>query len=79
VGRHLYRLFDPRRDAWTDHFGFFHHHLFVVGLSAIGSATVQALRMNDSRLDGPLGPRHEAIVHGQYPPPWARSLIADPG
>jgi len=79
VGRHSYRLFDPRHDRWTDHFGFIHQYLFIVGLSAIGNATIEALQMNDGRLDGPLGSRHEAIVRGQYPPSWARPSLTEPG
>ena len=79
MGRHSYRLFDPRHDRWTDHFGFIHQYLFIVGISAIGNATIEALRMNDARLDGPLGSRHDAIVQGQYPPSWARPSLTEPG
>jgi hypothetical protein len=77
LGRRSHRLFDPRRDRWTDHFGFVHHHLLIVGLSVIGAATIEALRMNDSRLDGALGPRHLAILQGWYPPDWARLPAVD--
>jgi hypothetical protein len=76
VGRRSYRLFDPRHDSWVEHFGFVHRYLFVVGLTMIGNATINALQMNDARLDGPLGPRHEAILHGRYPPAWARANLA---
>jgi 5-methylcytosine-specific restriction endonuclease McrA len=72
AGRRTSRLFDPRRDRWSDHFSFMHGYLFFVGASAIGRATAEALRFNDSRLDGPLGPRHEAFIQGHYPPAWAR-------
>lgn len=75
AGRRAYRLFDPRRDAWTDHFVLAHAYLFIVGPVGIGRATQAALRFNDARLDGPLGPRHQAIVDGRYPPPWARRWL----
>ena len=71
VGRRTYRLFDPRRDRWQQHFVFLHNHLFIVGVSAIGEGTEQALRFNDSRVNGPLGTRHDAILVRRYPPTWA--------
>jgi hypothetical protein len=72
VGRRPFRLFDPRRDRWSEHFTYVHNYLFIVGLPVIGRATEQALRFNDPRLNGPLGARHDAILIGRYPPTWAR-------
>lgn len=72
-GRRRFRLFDPRRDRWPDHFYFLHGHLLIVGLPGIGQATERALQMNDSQPEGPIGTRHEAIVAGRYPPAWARA------
>ncbi len=40
-------LFDPRRDRWADHFDFAGPRL--VGLTAIGRATIRVLEMNDER------------------------------
>jgi len=40
----LVPLFHPRRDNWTDHFAW--EGTAVVGLTAIGRATVQLLAMN---------------------------------
>jgi 5-methylcytosine-specific restriction endonuclease McrA len=71
VGRHTVRLFNPRRDQWPEHFAFFHHHLIIRGISPIGRATELALSLNDPRLGGPLAQRHDFIVLGQFPPPWA--------
>jgi hypothetical protein len=65
------RLFDPRRDRWPDHFAFVHRYLFVVGISRIGRITERALGLNDARVGGPLGTRHDAILVGRYPPSWA--------
>ncbi|HEY7067076.1 MAG TPA: HNH endonuclease [Chloroflexota bacterium] len=73
AGGRTYRLFDPRRDRWPQHFVFAHNYLLIVGLPGIGQATERALGFNDARLGGPLGPRHDAILLGIYPPAWARS------
>ncbi len=37
----------PRRDRWSDHFTF--EGVCIVGVSAVGPATVQVLNMNDAR------------------------------
>ena len=39
-------LFNPRRDAWEEHFAF--HGALIIGLTPVGRATVQVLNMNDS-------------------------------
>jgi hypothetical protein len=41
----LVRLFDPRRDQWSDHFRF--EGGYIEGLSAIGRTTVHLLLMNE--------------------------------
>ncbi|MGH2350117.1 MAG: HNH endonuclease [Chloroflexota bacterium] len=76
VGSRTFRLFNPRRDHWPDHFVFFHTYLLIIGLVGIGQATQQLLGFNDSRLSGPLGPRHDAVLSGTYPPSWARAWTA---
>ncbi len=76
VGRQTIRLFDPRHDRWPDHFTFMNNYLFVVGVTAIGVATQQALRFNEDGIGGPLGTRHNTIVAGLYPP--ARIFRRDP-
>ena len=40
-------LFHPRRQQWIDHFAI--NGVHVVGLSAVGRATVQVLELNDAR------------------------------
>lgn len=40
-------VFHPRNDRWVDHFKFRGYR--VLGLTAVGRATVEALRMNDAR------------------------------
>ncbi len=39
-------IFNPRRDRWTDHFRW--QDVRVIGLTATGRATIQALKMNRS-------------------------------
>lgn len=41
------RLFDPRRDRWADHLPADLETGALIGLTAIGRATVAALRMNE--------------------------------
>jgi hypothetical protein len=43
--RNVVRLFDPRRQKWSDHFRASNGHVF--GRTAIGRATVSLLAMND--------------------------------
>jgi hypothetical protein len=44
-GRKIVRLFNPRRDKWTQHFRCDGAH--IVGKTPIGRASVALLRMND--------------------------------
>lgn len=39
-------LFHPRRHRWNDHFSWSEDGTMIIGLSAVGRATVQALNMN---------------------------------
>lgn len=48
----LVRLFNPRTDAWDDHFQLYGPTAEVIGLTSIGRATVDRLRMNESRQRG---------------------------
>jgi hypothetical protein len=75
AGRRSARLFDPRQDLWPEHFVFVHRYLFIRGLTDIGRATVDVLGLNDARLEGPLGPRHDAVLVDAYPPVWAHAWL----
>lgn len=44
------RLFHPNRQGWDDHFQWSQDSLFVIGRTAIGRATVIALRLNRPQL-----------------------------
>jgi hypothetical protein len=43
----LVRLFNPRLDRWNEHFAW--HGYVIRGLTSIGRATVETLRLNDER------------------------------
>ena len=47
TGRRLVRLFNPRRDRWSEHFTFFHSYLIIRGITPVGRATQVALAFND--------------------------------
>jgi len=72
VGQASHRLFDPRRDRWSEHLRLAPGNLFIVGVTGIGRATELALSLNDPRPTGPLGARQEMVLAGRYPPRWAR-------
>lgn len=40
-------LFNPRVQIWEEHFAWEQEGLYIVGLTPIGRATIQALRMNN--------------------------------
>lgn len=56
-------LFHPRRDFWHNHFRW--EGVGVIGLTAIGRATVIALNMNRPLI---LAIRQEEIALGRHPP-----------
>lgn len=63
------RLFDPRADAYAAHFEF--RGVTLVGVTPIGRATLETLRMNNLRSRGVRLTQQE---FGTYPPPpaWTR-------
>lgn len=58
-------LFNPRDQAWREHFAWSVDRLRVVALSATGRATVEALRMNRDRV---LLIRAADLTVGRHPP-----------
>lgn len=44
------RLFNPRRQQWEEHFAWNQSARFLIGLTATGRATIQALRLNREEL-----------------------------
>ncbi|NUO81364.1 HNH endonuclease [candidate division KSB1 bacterium] len=49
VRKSLIRIFDPRRDRWGDHFRWNPNKTRLIGRSAIGRATIEALQLNNDR------------------------------
>lgn len=43
-------LFHPRQEVWDTHFRWSNDHLYIIGLTSTGRATVDALEMNRPRL-----------------------------
>ena len=56
-------LFHPRTDRWTDHFAWRERQLD--GLTAVGRATIEALRLNDDRR---VKIRQAEELFGLFPP-----------
>jgi hypothetical protein len=56
-------LYDPRRDTWHEHFQW--DGVYLVGLTATGRATVEALNMNRVLI---LAIRREEAAVGRHPP-----------
>jgi hypothetical protein len=56
-------LFSPRQDSWPDHFRW--NGVILVGLTAVGRATVAALDLNRPRI---LDIRYEEAGVGRHPP-----------
>ncbi len=60
------RLFHPRSDSWHEHFSWSDDSSEIVGVSAIGRATVNRLKMNQPIM---LIARREWKKTGSHPPP----------
>lgn len=60
----IVRLFNPRQDVWEEHFEW--SGAVLRGLSPIGRATIDVLRMNDFDV---VRLRQSLIEEGAFPPP----------
>ena len=63
--RYWVRLFHPRLDHWADHFRWSATSTRLIGRTAIGRATVEALRLNRESL---VRARRIWVQHGLHPP-----------
>jgi hypothetical protein len=59
-------LFNPRTQAWSDHFRWSEDGLRILGLTPVGRATVDALRLSDD--PDALTVRGYWILAGWHPP-----------
>jgi hypothetical protein len=60
-------LFHPRRQAWHEHFKWSEDGIFIIGLTAIGRATVIALQLNNEFIT----PSHRLWQTAGWHPPQA--------
>lgn len=58
-------LFHPRRDRWLEHFNWNEDFTFVIGITSIGRATVDALQLNRA---GVVNLRKLLKLAGEHPP-----------
>ncbi len=59
------RLFNPREQAWQEHFVWRDSGVRILGRTAVGRATVDALRMNRSIV---MDARRVWVLAGRHPP-----------
>lgn len=59
------RLYNPRKDIWSKHFGWAKNFTIVIGLTPIGRVTVEVLKLN--RL-GLINQREMLYKFGKHPP-----------
>ena len=64
VSRKVVRLFHPRRDRWIDHFAWTDEGTQILGLTAIGRATVEAMQLNRAAL---VNLRRVLVEAGEHP------------
>ncbi len=60
-----FRLFNPRVDVWSEHFAWTSDFAEIVGLTAIGRATIKALNLNR---EGLVNQRKMLHKYGKHPP-----------
>jgi hypothetical protein len=58
-------LFNPRRNVWSEHFIWSTDGLFIIGLTPVGRATVEALQLNRERV---INIRAADVAVGRHPP-----------
>lgn len=58
-------LFNPRKQSWQDHFAWEERGERIIGLTAVGRATVVALRMNNEVI---VPARRRWVAAGWHPP-----------
>jgi HNH endonuclease len=65
ISGEVLRLFDPRRQAWADHFEWSSSGDTILGKTAIGRATVVAVRLNRAEI---VEARRCWVIAGWHPP-----------
>ena len=65
IGRERVSLFHPRQQTWSEHFEWSDNFTLIIGLTPVGRATVQALKMNRP---GVVNLRGVLYAAGRHPP-----------
>jgi hypothetical protein len=65
-------LYHPRQQTWQDHFGWSADYLEIIGLTAIGRATIDALKLNRP---GVINVRKLLLMAGLHPPQYGSDKI----
>jgi len=65
VSGEIVPLFHPRRQKWHDHFRWSDDYLMIMGLTAIGRASIEALRVNRPSV---VNLRKMLYAMGEHPP-----------
>jgi hypothetical protein len=61
----MVHLLHPQQDRWTDHFAWSEDGVEIVGLTAIGRATIASLKMNRAAM---IRVRRMGVAMGEHPP-----------
>ena len=65
VSNKIVRLFNPRKDIWSEHFTWAKDFTLMAGLTPIGRVTVELLKVNRSNL---INQRKMLHKYGKHPP-----------
>ena len=65
VSRQQVALYHPRQQVWDEHFAWSKDFLLIIGITAVGRATVEALRLNREPL---VNLRRALYGIGEHPP-----------
>lgn len=65
VTKRVVSLFNPRRQKWATHFKWSSDGIMIIGITAVGRVTVEALKLNNELA---LGARRVWVSVGLHPP-----------
>jgi len=68
--RRTVALFHPRLDDWDEHFAWSPDRQYLIGLTAVGRATIRELDLNR---DGVIQLRRLLLLNREHPPPHRSS------
>ncbi|MEM8527383.1 MAG: HNH endonuclease signature motif containing protein [Bacteroidota bacterium] len=65
ISKKMVDLFNPRTEDWTEHFTWSEDYQYILGLTAIGRATVSCLKVNRQEA---INLRAALYAYGVHPP-----------